>query len=584
MLLARSWHFAGLARFRDKLVRRRSLWIVSPVARVVAMLDRRVPIAVAAIALAACSKSPPPGAGEAAEERTSAIEAPRGATGSPTLPDELAPKAPAEAPPDAGKPEPWKGPWLAVTSPAAAVYAVTAFDKEKKLGYVRNGGKVPVKPEPVSKDGCSGGWYEVVGGGYVCGNLGTTNLDHPQVKYAIKAPDLEAVLPYQYARNAKNGTPLYRSVPSREQMRQYEPYLDAKKKSAKDKPAEQEEPEQPSETSAELQAASVQGDGGLELATDADAGAPAKPWWQRDDVKDTLHEVTLEQLSEDSDDVLAKRMVTGFYIAVDKTFGWNGRTWYKSTKGLVAPADRFWVTPGSKFRGVELDGKRMKLPMAWVYGGRKTAPTYTIDENKKVKPAKAVERFTALPLTGREQDVDGIRYSELAEGTWIKNIHARITRPGPPPAELRPSERWIDVNLKEQTLVVFEGARAIYATLVSTGKQSTNKDKDHRTPSGHWRIREKHVTTTMDGNGTAAGDLPYSIEDVPYVMYFHRSYAVHAAFWHQNFGVQMSHGCVNLAPLDAKHVFQITDPPLPEGWHGAWSSKDRPGSLVVIHD
>jgi hypothetical protein len=67
-------------------------------------------------------------------------------------------------------------------------------------------------------------------------------------------------------------------------------------------------------------------------------------------------------------------------------------------------------------------------------------------------------------------------------------------------------------------------------------------------------------------------------------MYFHKSYATHGAFWHRNYGVQMSHGCVNLAPLDAKWIFFYADPPLHEGFHGNWSSDDRPGSMVVVHD
>ena len=102
------------------------------------------------------------------------------------------------------------------------------------------------------------------------------------------------------------------------------------------------------------------------------------------------------------------------------------------------------------------------------------------------------------------------------------------------------------MDLSSQTLVAFIGQKPVFATLISSGKESKDKAKDHRTPTGEWRIREKHVTTTMDGDGTAAGDLPYSIEDVPYVQYYHRSYALHAAFWHTNFGVQMSHGCVNV--------------------------------------
>jgi lipoprotein-anchoring transpeptidase ErfK/SrfK len=153
------------------------------------------------------------------------------------------------------------------------------------------------------------------------------------------------------------------------------------------------------------------------------------------------------------------------------------------------------------------------------------------------------------------------------------------------PANLGENERWIDVNLTTQTLVAFVGTRPVFATLISSGKQNKrDKDKDHSTPTGEWRVREKHVTTTMDGDGTAAGDLPYSIEDVPYVMYFNRSYALHGAFWHTNFGVQMSHGCVNLAPLDAKHLFFFADPPLPKGWHGVWSNESKAGSRIVLHE
>ena len=88
----------------------------------------------------------------------------------------------------------------------------------------------------------------------------------------------------------------------------------------------------------------------------------------------------------------------------------------------------------------------------------------------------------------------------------------------------------------------------------------------------------------MDGDGTAAGDLPYSIEDVPYVLYYHRAYALHGAFWHNNFGVQMSHGCVNLAPLDAKYLFFFADPVIPPGFHGVWATEAQPGTRIVVHD
>jgi hypothetical protein len=480
------------------------------------------------------------------------------------------------------------------------VYSETSFERSKKIGFMRSGGRAPVDAEPIAKKNCTGGWYKVRSGGFICGNYGTTDLQNPDVKFATSQPNLKEILPYPYARNAKNGTPLYKTVPSREQMERYEPYLkekddsehsdkDSTTRTASDKPGSEKTADKPIDKI----------DPALPLANAAAAGAvaattalapaadpePDKPWWQQEDIKDHLHEFKLDRLSEDSDDILAKRMVSGFYVAVDKTFKWNGRNWYKTTKGLVTPADRMWQTSGSSFKGVELDGATYKLPMGWVCGGNKSAGTYVIDEGANtIKNAKSIDRFVPIPLTGKTIEFQGKEYAELSDGSFMKKSQLRITEPGPPPQGLAEDERYIDVDLSSQTLVAYVGSRAVYATLISSGKFSKIKDKDHSTPTGEWRIREKHITTTMDGDGTAAGDLPYSIEDVPYVQYYYRSFALHAAFWHSNFGVQMSHGCVNLSPLDAKWLFFFTGPSLPEGFHGVWASESATGTRVVIHD
>jgi lipoprotein-anchoring transpeptidase ErfK/SrfK len=175
-------------------------------------------------------------------------------------------------------------------------------------------------------------------------------------------------------------------------------------------------------------------------------------------------------------------------------------------------------------------------------------------------------------------------YRQTTEGWWMKGIDGTFTEPGPPPEGLAPGEKWVDVNLTRKTLVAFEGDKPVYAALVSPGKKSKKKAKDHSTPKGTFRIREKHIAVTMDGDGTVAGDLPYSIEDVPYVAYYDGSYALHGAFWHNNFGHEMSHGCVNLSPLDAKKIFFWTEPRLPRGWHAVWATSENRGTQVVIHD
>jgi lipoprotein-anchoring transpeptidase ErfK/SrfK len=463
------------------------------------------------------------------------------------------------------------GPWLWVKRSSAGVFDKPTADREGKIGYYKRGAKVPVLPGSIEAPGCPKGWLQVLGGGVICSMVGTTDEKDPVARFSPRQPKLDDVLPYPYARNARNGTPLYKSLPSRKQMYQYEPYLPDAKEA---KVAEEEE------RARDLEQMKEAGLGvGGEAATDKE---PEVPLWEREE---NLHEVTLDDLRRDADDVLAQRMMKGFYVAVDKTFKWNGRTWYKTTKGLVAPADAFWQTAGPAFQGIEIDGEKWSLPVGFVMAGVKAAPTYRIDvATKQVVPSGSVEKLKAVQLSYDYLELAKTEYYRMQSGDWIRDAHVRVTTPGPRPKEVSDTERWIDVDISEQTLVVFEGDRPLYATLISSGKESKIKDQDHATPRGMWRVREKHTVSTMDGNGSAAGDMPYSIEDVPYIMYFHKSYATHGAFWHQNFGSQMSHGCVNLAPLDAKWLYFNTAPGVPAAMHGAWSSEDRPGSWVVVHD
>ena len=434
------------------------------------------------------------------------------------------------------------GPFFTVTSGSTGIYAEPSPERSRKLGYARSGGRVPVFAGTVAGEGCRAGWYRLVDGGYICGSEGSTDENDPLVRLSVQAPDLTAILPYPYARNAQNGTPLYSSVPSRDQMALYEPYLE------------------PSDT----RAAAPEGE--------------SLAWWQRKEA--ALNDVRLAELAMESDGVLGRRMVKGFYIAIDKEFEWERRSWYKTTKGMIAPKDRFVAVEGSDFKGAELD-EGHSLPVAWVSGYREDRPTYAIAEGK-AKPSGVVRRLQPIFIVGEPMELEGQRYLQSSEGFWVRADQVRVAAPPPIPVSVTSDEHWIHVDLRSQTLVASIGPRPVFATLVSSGKESEEEDKDHRTPPGEWNIREKHIATTMDGDGTAAGDLPYSIEDVPFVMYFRGSYALHGAFWHRNYGVRMSHGCINLAPLDAKYLFFFTGPTVREGWHGAWSGNGQAGSRVVI--
>ncbi|MGQ9586048.1 MAG: LysM peptidoglycan-binding domain-containing protein [Anaerolineae bacterium] len=117
-----------------------------------------------------------------------------------------------------------------------------------------------------------------------------------------------------------------------------------------------------------------------------------------------------------------------------------------------------------------------------------------------------------------------------------------------------PGERWIDINLSTQTLAAYAGNTLVYTARVSTGLPGTP------TVTGSYRIYAKYAAQTMSGPG-------YYLPSVPHVMYFYRGYALHGAYWHNNFGRPMSHGCVNL-PLDAA------------AWLYQWASV---GTLVKVH-
>ena len=104
-------------------------------------------------------------------------------------------------------------------------------------------------------------------------------------------------------------------------------------------------------------------------------------------------------------------------------------------------------------------------------------------------------------------------------------------------------------------------------------------EKSFATVRGSFTIKSKHVTSTMTGSRQADD---YELADVPYVQFFQEGYALHGTFWHDNFGRVQSHGCVNLTPTDAAWVFEFTDPPVPEDWHGVIAGDDTPRSVVNV--
>src|SRR5215207_8030658 len=114
--------------------------------------------------------------------------------------------------------------------------------------------------------------------------------------------------------------------------------------------------------------------------------------------------------------------------------------------------------------------------------------------------------------------------------------------------------RWIDVDLTNQMVYAYEGDVVVNSFVVSTGTWLTP------TVTGEYKVYIKIRSGSMSGPG-------YYLPDVPYIMYFYKSYGLHGTYWHNNFGTPMSHGCVNLRTDEA-------------GWLFNWASV---GTLVNVH-
>jgi len=113
-------------------------------------------------------------------------------------------------------------------------------------------------------------------------------------------------------------------------------------------------------------------------------------------------------------------------------------------------------------------------------------------------------------------------------------------------------EKHIYINLDTQTLYAYQGKTQVMKTLISSGKWG-------RTPVGNFNVWSKLRSTRMaGGSGADAYDLP----NVPYVMYFYHDFGLHGAYWHNNFGHTMSHGCVNMRIVDAKELYGWIDGPV----------------------
>ena len=257
----------------------------------------------------------------------------------------------------------------------------------------------------------------------------------------------------------------------------------------------------------------------------------------------------------------------GYGIVITGEQVYEGVEFIRTRRYLWIERGSVHFVDGSAFTGVKL--RRGKpLDVAWV--SPRPAKLY---DKPGGRVRKHLDRHTAVHVQANQG-----AWSKLAGGGWMRTASLARAALVEPPEGVAPTDRWLDIDIDQQILIAYEGPRPIFATLVSTGRNS----KQSETPIGVFQIWAKLEYSDMDDIERTDVDKNYSIQDVPWVQFFKGSYGFHAAFWHNDFGRRRSHGCINLSPADARYLFQFSQPILPPGWNAILPMpEDRPTAVQV---
>ena len=205
---------------------------------------------------------------------------------------------------------------------------------------------------------------------------------------------------------------------------------------------------------------------------------------------------------------------------------------------------------------------------------------YAAVREKPDEDAKEVGRVLHQQLVYIDDEPKGSgRYPwyPTADGRgWVWGKEVRKLDLLEPPAEVTDDQVWLDVDLDQQMMSVRRGESIEFVTLIASGSHK------HPTPPGLYRITSKMAYSDMRSRPGDPADEAYYVEAVPWVMYFDGRYALHGTFWHNRFGNRTSHGCVNLSASDARRIFDLVEPKMPDGWISVYEHRDAPGTLLRV--
>ncbi len=241
------------------------------------------------------------------------------------------------------------------------------------------------------------------------------------------------------------------------------------------------------------------------------------------------------------------------YISYIDRVDQNG-IYYLMQNGGWIPGKGNRISEISNFQGLEFTSTpRNSFGWAFEQIPVLISPGYnTASTGKQILPFQTVNIYST-------QVVENAEWYLIGPDQWVEGRKvARVIIDTTQPAGVT-NNRWINVDLAEQTLSVYEDNQLVFATVIASGLDP------FWTRPGVFQIFQKKETETMRNNDPA--DF-YYLDNVPWTMYFDGARALHGAYWRTRFGYPQSHGCVNLSVGDSHWLFN-------------WAIE---GDWVYIHD
>jgi L,D-transpeptidase catalytic domain len=303
---------------------------------------------------------------------------------------------------------------------------------------------------------------------------------------------------------------------------------------------------------------------------------PLFPSWQEYDndnlIRITVYSVSVYAKPNDKSQIIAQRyrdeLVNVYYEVISEDGPSYNPLWYRVWQGYIHSAHtqrvKVRLNPVPDALTKPRQAGEVTVPLTQVY--RKVSKT-------QWDPIYRLYSESVHWVTGIDPGPDGRPWyrlkDELLEVEYhVPAAHIRLI-PDEEFAPISPDvpahHKRIEVSLQNQTLTAYENDQVVLQTKISSGipqPRLNPNDIPTKTPAGTFHIQNKMPSKHM-GNGQLTNDLEaYELPGVPWDSFFEpkTGVAFHGTYWHNNFGVPMSHGCVNMRTAEAKWLYRWTTP------------------------